>query len=434
LSTPITESGLERELGVRRLAASIVNTTIGAGIFVIPALVTTGLGRGAPYAYLLCAAAMALIVTCFAAAGSRVSVTGGLYTYVELAFGPYIGFLSGVLYWVAATIAVASVAAAFVDSIAVVLPLMAVPIIRGIVLALLFATLAFVNIRGVKPGAQLIEVITLAKLVPLGVLIVAGLWLLPINTLTQIERPPLPDLGRTAITLIFAFLGIEVALVPSGEVREPSRTVPRAIYLALAVTTTIYLIVQAVTQATLGGDIAAFQAAPLAETGARLLGSWARAFVLAGATISMFGYVSGDMLGTPRVLFAFARDGVLPSTVAAIHPRFHTPWIAIVSHAALAAALAISSTFGQLAVIANVATLSVYLLAVGAAFQLARRKVTAGGEPFVPPGGALIHVLAALVIVWLLSNATAREFAVEAIVLTLASILYLARRRAAHAT
>src|SRR5436189_6476551 len=94
-----TESGLKREIGVRRLAASIINTTIGAGIFVLPALVPGELGRAAPLAYLVCASAMALIVTCFAAAGSRVSVTGGLYAYVEVAFGPFVGFLSGVLYW-----------------------------------------------------------------------------------------------------------------------------------------------------------------------------------------------------------------------------------------------------------------------------------------------------------------------------------------------
>jgi amino acid transporter len=298
-----------------------------------------------------------------------------------------------------------------------------------VILTVLFAGLAFVNVRGVKPGAQLIELITVTKLVPLAILIVAGLWLVPFETLTQIELPAISNLGRTAITLIFAFLGIEVALVPSGEVREPARTVPRAIYLALAVTTAVYLIVQAVAQATLGSDIATFQAAPLAETGARLLGPWARTFVLSGATISMFGYVSGDMLGTPRVLFAFARDGVLPSKVAAIHPRHNTPWIAIVIHAALAAAMAISSTFSELAVIANVSTLSVYLLAVGASFVLARRQVTTGHQPFVPPGGALIPFLAAVVIVWLLSNATAREFGVEAIVLVLASILYFARRR-----
>jgi basic amino acid/polyamine antiporter, APA family len=202
------------------------------------------------------------------------------------------------------------------------------------------------------------------------------------------------------------------------------------VFLALVVTTVIYLVIQAVAQAALGTELAAFKTAPLAETAARLLGPWARTFVLAGATISMFGYISGDVLGTPRVIFAFARDGILPARVAAIHPRFHTPWIAVLIHAVLAAAMAISSTFNRLAIISNVATLSVYLLCVAAAYQLERRNVQTAGTPFALPGGVILPVLAAAVLLWLLSSATAREFAVEVIVLIIATALYLARRPA----
>jgi basic amino acid/polyamine antiporter, APA family len=275
-----------------------------------------------------------------------------------------------------------------------------------------------------------IETVTIAKLLPLAVLIVAGVALLPFGNFTHTSLPGIRELGRTSITLIFAFLGIEVALVPSGEVRDPARTVPRAIFLALASTTLIYLLVQAVAQAALGSELATFETAPLAEAGARLLGRWAHVFILAGATVSMFGYVSGDMLSTPRVLFAFARDGMLPRRVAAIHPRFHTPWIAILIHSAVAAAVAISSSFNELAVIANVATLSVYLLGVAASFELERRNVQAGGRPFRMPGRVLIPSIAAAVVLWLLSNATPREFGVEAVVLMVASAIYAARRAA----
>ena len=115
-----SEGALVKALGVRSLTASIVNTTIGAGIFVLPAAVAAGLGAAAPLAYVLCAALMALIVSCFAAAGSRVSLTGGLYAYVGVAFGPFIGFLAGVLYQLMAAFAVASVASAFAGSVAAV--------------------------------------------------------------------------------------------------------------------------------------------------------------------------------------------------------------------------------------------------------------------------------------------------------------------------
>src|SRR5919108_6019564 len=144
-----SEEALVRALGVRQLAAGIVNTTIGAGIFFLPALVSEALGPAAPIAFLVCGAAMALIVTTFALAGSRVSLTGGLYAYVDTAFGPFVGFLAGVLYWLMASFAVASVASAFAGSIGVLWPPASAGVGRAVVLVALFGTLAFVNVRGV---------------------------------------------------------------------------------------------------------------------------------------------------------------------------------------------------------------------------------------------------------------------------------------------
>src|SRR6185295_8629575 len=132
--------------------------------------------------------------------------------------------------------------------------------------------------------------------------------------------PPASAVGQTAIVLIFAFVGLEIALVPGGEVRDPARTVPRALFSALAITTTLYLLIQGVAQGLLGPSISTFAAAPLAEAASRVLGGGGRLLVLAGAAISMFGYVSGAMLGSPRALFAFARDGVLPAALSRIHP------------------------------------------------------------------------------------------------------------------
>src|SRR6185295_2499028 len=240
--------------------------------------------------------------------------------------------------------------------------------------------------------------------------------------------PPASAVGQTAIVLIFAFVGLEIALVPGGEVRDPARTVPRALFSALAITTTLYLLIQTVAQGLLGPSISTYAAAPLAEAAGRVLGSGGRLLVLAGGAISMFGYVSGDMLGSPRALFAFARDGILPAAVARIHPRFHTPYIAIVIYAAI---IAVSSSFTQLAVLANVAALTLYLMCVAGSYELQRRDVRAGGMPFAVPAGPLIPLLATCVIVWMLSHATRREFAIEGLVLTIAALVYLARRRGA---
>ena len=426
---PASDAGLLRAIGARQLTASIINVTIGAGIFVLPAVASAGLGAAAPIAYIVCAVLMVLIVSCFAAAGSRVSLTGGVYAYVETAFGPFIGFLAGVLYFLMATFAVASVSSAFAGSVGALWPPAASPAVRAVLIASLFALLATVNVRGVKPGVRLVEVMTVAKLFPLLVFVVSGIWFVDPASLHWPGVPSAASIGKTAIVLIFAFVGLEIALVPSGEVRDPARTVPRALFSALAITTTLYLLIQTVAQGLLGTAMATYSTAPLAEAAGRVLGQGGRLLVLLGAIVSMFGYVSGDMLGSPRTLFAFARDGVLPAVVARIHPRFHTPYIAIIIYACIVATVSISSSFTQLAVLANVAALTLYLMCVTASYELQRRDVRADGAiPFAAPGGPLIPILAAAVIVWLLSNATRREFGVEALVLAVAAMFYFIRR------
>jgi amino acid transporter len=194
------------------------------------------------------------------------------------------------------------------------------------------------------------------------------------------------------------------------------------------VTTTIYMDIQAVALGILGPALADYASAPLAEAMARVVGPGGRLFVLAGATVSTFGYVAGDMLGTPRALFALARDRMLPSALARVHPRFHTPHAAILAYATVVAAAAITSTFAELAIVANVAILTLYLLCVLASYELQRRDVRSDGAPFILPGGIAVPLLAAALIVWLVSQATIRELTVEAVVLTCAALAYYGRR------
>lgn len=422
------DAQLVRVIGPFGLTASIVNATIGAGIFVLPASVAAVLGSAAPLAYLACSALMTLILLCFASGGSRVSLTGGLYAYVEVAFGGYAGFLGGVLYWSTACFSVASVATAFAASVGVLWAPLGAGVARALVLSILFAGLAVVNVRGIKPGIRLIEGVTVAKILPLLLLIAAGAWAVNPEHL-KMTLPTVSQVGQASIILIFAFLGVEVALMPSGEVRDPARTVPRAVLMALAFTTVMYLAIQGVAQGVLGPDLATHADAPLAETARRLLGDVGQVLVLVGGTISMFGYVAGDMLGTPRALFALGRDGALPVALSRVHPVYRTPAVAIVVYAIVVSALAVSSTFAQLIVLANVSALLLYLLGVAASYELQRRDVRMAGAPFNPGGRAAVFLLAAAGIIWLLSQATAREFIVEAFVLGGASVYYLFRSR-----
>ncbi len=417
-----------RVIGVRQLTASILNVTIASSIFLMPATVAAALGAAAPVAYIVCATLMALIALCFAAAGSRVSLTGGLYAYIDVAFGGFAGFIGGFLYWSTACLSVASVAAAFAGSVGAFWAPLGGGVPRALVLIALFASLAFVNVRGITPGIRLIEAITAAKLIPLLVLVGVGAWSLNPDFLVA-SAPSVSEVGQASIVLIFAFVGVEVALTPSGEIRDSARTVPRAILSALLIATLIYLAVQTVAQGILGPELPAFGDAPLAETARRLLGNGGRVLLLAGGTISIFGYVAGDMLGTPRALFALARDGSLPRGLATIHQQFRTPHVAIVVYAIVVAALAISSTFERLVIMANVSALLLYLLCVAASYELQRRDVRMAGTPFDLPGGVVIQLCAAAGILWLVSQASAREFIIQGIALSAATVYYVARRR-----
>ncbi len=427
-SSPPKEHGLVRALGVPALTANIVNTTIGAGIFVLPALVATGLGAAAPLAFLVCAIAMGLFVTSFAMAGSRVSLTGGLYAYVEVAFGSYVGFLAGILYFLLAVLSVSGVVNVLATSVGVLAPPLATKVARFVIILSVFGFLAAINIRGVRTGVRVVGAVTLIKLLPLIVFVLVGIFFIRPGSIAWAGWPGSKPLGESVLLLIFAFMGIETALVPSGEIKAPARTVPRAIFIALAITTLLYVMIQLVAQGVLGSELAKHADAPLAEAAVRFFGVAGRTLLLAGATVSALGFVTSDILGSPRIIFAFGRDRVLPAWFAHIHPRFHTPDVAIITYAAIAFVLSFSSTFQKLAILANVVTLLLYLLCCLAALELTRRDVRTDGAPFTFPGANLIPILAIGVIIWILAHATAKEFAVTAVCLGVASLLFLVRR------
>src|SRR5438477_126223 len=419
---------LVRGIGIPALTANIISSTIGAGIFVLPAAMSRALGPAAPVAFVYCAIAMVLFVTCFAIAGSRVSLTGGLYAYVEVAFGRYIGFLAGVLYGITALGAVAGVVNVLVNSIVIVVPFLGSGVMRIIVMIVVYGSLVVINVRGVRGGAGAVTVVTFAKLLPLLLFICAGIFFIHPANLTWTAWPGSKSLGDAVILLIFAFVGIEVALIPSGEVKNPARTVPRSAYLALVITTVVYILIQIVGQGTLGADLANHPDAPLAESAARFLGNLGRTILLAGATISAFGFVTSDILSSPRMIFAFGRDGALPQFFAHVHPRYRSPDVAIITYATLAFLLSISGTFEKLAVLSNVAVLLMYLLCCAACWVLVQRDVRAdGAQPFNFPGMNIVPALAIVAILWILVHATAREFVVTGVVLAVASVVYLVR-------
>ncbi|HXS27782.1 MAG TPA: amino acid permease [Steroidobacteraceae bacterium] len=384
---------LERALGVRELAATIFNYTVGSGIFALPAVAVARLGGAAPLAYFACAIVMGCVALCFAEAGSRVSHTGGPYAYVEVALGPLAGFVAGVLLTVTGLTAGAGVAVLFAQSLASLAA--AGPrrtAITAALIVLVIGALALLNVRGVRRGARAVEIVTIAKLLPLAAFVAVGAFFVRRANLAWGAPPHLASVLGTAGVVIFAFSGIESALTPSGEVRAPARTVPRASFLALGAATLLYLAIQWVALGVLGGALAGTGATPLAAAAQVFAGEAGRAVLIGGATVSMLGYLSGNMLAVPRSVFALARDGFLPRTLAEVHARFRTPHVAVAIYAALLAALALSGTFEELAVLANLTAFVLYILCAIAVWRLRRLDVRSDGKPFVIPGGPLVPI------------------------------------------
>jgi amino acid transporter len=416
------DSRLVRAIGTWGLAAGIVNVTVGGGIFRLPAGVADSLGAAAPLAYLVCTIAMGLIVICFADAGSRVSLTGGPYAYVETAFGPFIGFLCGALLWVGMTFALSAVSTFFADSLLALVPAIG-QTGKRVALVVTLAALAAANARGVRGVTRVNTAATVAKLLPLLLLIVAGAFAMRGENLRVTTAPTAPSVARASLLLMFAFLGVESALVPSGEVKEPARTVPRAIFLAMAAVALLYVSVQVVAQGLLG-DALAGDPTPLASAAAVAMGPAGRWLILIGSVVSMFGYVSGMTLAVPRMLFAFGRDGFLPASLAAVHPQWRTPHVAIAVQVAIVVVLALFGIFEGLAVAANATMLIVYAACCFAAVELRRRGVQGDGIPFRVPGTRLAPWLALGVIAWLLGGLKPTEWLAAGVIVVVAALVF----------
>ena len=425
---------LERVIGVRGLAAAIFNITVGAAIFVLPAHVAGSLGPAAPLAYLVCAVATALVALCFAEAGSRVPQSGGPYAYVEAALGSYVGFVCGVLLWLGITIAMGAVATVFADALGGLVPIFSGKVPRTIVLATVFAGLALVNVRGTTLGSRLNGISTLAKLIPLVAFVALGLFHVQPANLAITSLPPIGAVGEAGLLLMFAFFGMESALQVSGEVTDPSRTVPRAIAIGLTGVALLYISAQLVAQGVLGSALAAPETAtaPLAAAAERFAGPSGARLILIGMALSTFGFLTGMMLSTPRTLFALAAGGFGPRALGQVHPQYHTPYLAIVVQAVIACLIAITGTYVKLAILADVAILIVYLACCVGAGQLRRRKVGAERNPFLMPAGGVVPWLAAALIAGLLVRASLSAWLLTGGVVAIASLTYFLRTRNAR--
>jgi APA family basic amino acid/polyamine antiporter len=402
-SDSVQDEGLVRVIGTGALALSVVNLVVGAGIFALPGLVAAELGSAAIIAYLICSIAVALVFLCFAEVGSRVSRSGGAYAYVEEAFGPFVGFIASFLFWFGwSALADAAITVVMVDSIALLFPILGEPIPRAVFVIALLTFLAAVNVRGVKAGVRLYIFNTLAKLVPLLLLLVAGLFVINVENLAIPEWPTATSIGASTILLFYAFTGAESALSASGEIRNPAKTVPVGLLLGLGGVLLLYIGLQTVSQGVLGTELANNTTTPLAAVAIEVFGDWGGKLLVAGAVISIYGSLSGDMLGGPRVLFASSLDNNLPSALGKVHPKYKTPHVAIIFFAIVVAVFTLSGTFKYLAVVATGSLLLIDLGVSLAVLRLRQRDGLPRDGGFTLPFGPVIPFLSCAIVGWLL--------------------------------
>ena len=400
--------GFVRSIGRWTMTALVINSVIGAGIFALPGELNRLLGRASPFAVVFAAVAMALIMTCIAEVASQFSEPGGAYLYTRTAFGRFVGMQTGWFFLLAVIGAVAVCANVFVDYLAPFLLWTLNRWERGLVMALLIAIPAAANYCGVRTGANLSSVMSLAKLSPLVLLILAGIVHFTRQPqmihASEISSSGWSNWVRAIVLLMFPLSGWEESLTPTGEVREPRRTIPFALWTGLAVCAAVYTLLQFITVATVGPNATE---QPLAQAASVLLGGGGATVVSIAIMLATYGYISGNLLNDPRLVYSLAAQGDFPHVLARIHPRFHTPAVAIIVYAFTGWALAVSGTFQFVLALAAGATVIYYAGMCASLIRL--RKLRPGADAIRIPFGPVLSIVAVAIALGLLTGLKRRE-------------------------
>lgn len=422
--TETSEAGLVR--GIRRwdLVAVTINGIIGGGIFGLPAVVFGKINSYSLIAFVVCALVVALIILCFAEVGSRFDQTGGPYLYAREAFGPTTAFEIGWLIWLARLTAFAANANLLVSYLSYFFPSAINPGWRAFIIIAIVIVIAAINILGVRQAAIVSNFFTIGKLIPLLLFIGVGLFFLNREAFVLGPPPAAGAFSGSVLLLIYAFTGFEMATIPAGEIRDPKRSLPRALLIAIAVVAFVYILIQVVSVGTLPG--LAQSQKPLADAGARFMGTAGGAIISAGAVISIVGNLNILVLSGSRIPFAIAEQRQLPEFIAKVHRRFATPYIAILITAGLMLLFTLKSSFSQALAISAIARLITYG-ATCLSLPVLRRRSDAPPAAFRLRAGNLVAGLSLLLIVWLLTSAR-KEALAAAIAAAVGFLIFFAYR------
>jgi amino acid transporter len=400
---------LKRELGRWDLTAIGVNQVIGGAIFLMPSQVAAQIGAWSVLAFVLVGAASLLVALCFAEVGSRFEGTGGPYLYTRAAFGRFAGFEVGFLQWFARVTSHSSIVNGVALALAFYWPTLASGPGRSAVIIGLTLALTAINLVGIRQSAWVVNLLTIGKLLPLGVFITVGAFFFRSANVASLGPVTWHQATTAALLMIFVFGGYDVVPVPAGEANDPRRHVPFALIMTIVTVTIVMTLVQLVTTGTLPN--LAGSRTPLADAAYAFMGSAGALLIGIGSLISMTGNNAGQILTGSRMLFALAENGQLPRWFGRIHPRYRTPANAILFTATVALVLALTGSFVKLAVVSAVARLVIYTGASASTLILRRQRFSdvVQRPTFVIAFGPVVPLLAVLVSVAILFGATREQ-------------------------
>ncbi|MBZ5704151.1 MAG: APC family permease [Acidobacteriia bacterium] len=379
------QTGLVRAIGRWSLAALIVNSIIGSGIFGLPSVVAGLVGTASVWAVLAAGGAIGIIMACFAELASQFTQAGGPYLYARTAFGRLVGIETGWMFWLSQLAAPAANANLFVIYFGEFWPGAKAPVPRFLILTLLIGILTVINYRGVRAGTEVSNVFTIAKLVPLAIVIVGGaIYFFATHAgMSSASVVNTNDWPKAILLLLFAYGGFETALTPMSEAKDPRRDAVFGLFAALVTCTLVYTLIQWVVVGV--SPDPAHSERPLADVVRLFLGSKGADLIAIGALVSVYGYLSAKILAVPRITYALAERGDFPRLFGAVHPRFHTPYFSILVFAVVAWLLAIFGSFAWNVTLSALARLFYY--GIGCAALPVLRRKQPGAALFRLPGG-----------------------------------------------
>ena len=427
MSSSALREQLPRSLGVWGIWLLAVNGLIGAGIFGLPSDAARLAGEYSPLIYAICALLILPIVLCFAELASYFRDTGGPVRYSTEAFGSFIGFQTGWLFFVSRVVGFAANSVLLVDSTGYFWAGAPAGIGRVLSLAMICGGLTFINVIGSVRAMRSLAVLTVVKLTALLLLVCAGMGYLGAGLLPRFESaiPTAGDIGAAAVLLIYAFSGFESAVIPAGESRNPARDMPLALLLALGVVALLYVLIQMVSMAAVP-DIAT-STSPLLDAASALIGPAGAIILMTGVVASVGGNLLSVMFSTPRVAYVLSLDGSLPRWFGVVHPTFLTPAHSIMFCGALSLLLAVFGSFIWLVATVVLSRLLLYVLACAAVPPLRKQHATTRG--FVLPGGYLMPLFGIAACGWLGLHVSRDSFILTALFIVVGSVLYGVARR-----